>query len=190
MSHQQVLLLKDVNDERAGEIARVRAGFARNYLYPKGLAVKATNHAIRLQEKLREERAKQAVIDKKDAEKTAGLLKDKIYETLVKVDPAGHMYGSVSAADVAEMITAESGVQIARKQVQLAHPLKTTGVHEVTILFKEGVTATVSVKVVPEGVVEAEVDETAGVAAGEEAPSLEEELGESKQEDKPAGDEA
>lgn len=147
----EVLLLKDVESHgRKGEIISVRPGFARNFLFPSGLAVKASPQALRQQAKLKAEREKQAIADKADAEALAAKLVGLSIETIVKVDHDGHMYGSVSSADIASLLHAQHGIEVEKKCVHLKHPIKEVGVVEVPLRLKEGVTAAISLKVVPE----------------------------------------
>lgn len=135
----QVLLLEDISDvARKGEIIKVKPGFARNYLLPQKKATLVDKRTIRFQERLREERAKQAAEDKKASEKIASDLKGQSFKTVVKVDPDGNMYGSVTAADIAKLLK-ENGFSVSKKCVILAHPIKTLGNHEVELHLKEGV---------------------------------------------------
>jgi large subunit ribosomal protein L9 len=148
----KLLLVKDVESlGRKGEIVTTRPGYARNFLLPQGLAVVADKQAIRLQARLQEERMKQAAVDKSESEAQKVRLEVLELSTFVKVDQEGHMYGSVNAQDIADLIAAGSGIALERRSVQLNHPIKATGVHKIVIKLKEGVTATVNVKVVPEG---------------------------------------
>lgn len=146
----KVLLLKDVrNIGRMGDIALVKAGFARNFLLPFGHADMLTPKAYRVQIKLQEERLKQSAKDKAEAEKLSIAFKDVELKTVVKVDIAGHMYGSVSAQDVAKMLV-EKGYQIERRDVVLPHPIKRLGTQKVELRLKEGVVAFVQLEVLPD----------------------------------------
>lgn len=167
MASAQVLLLDDVESlGRQGEILKVKAGYFRNYLSPKGYAVIADKNAVRMQERLKEERAKRAAQDKADAEKTAEALGGTVFTFEVKIDQEGHMYGSVSALDILHRIQEDAGFELEKKAVVLKHPLKQLGVHPVTVHLKEGVTCEVTAKIIAEGVVEEDVE----VEASEEAP--------------------
>ena len=146
----KVLLLKDVrNIGRMGDIALVKAGFARNFLLPFGHADMLTPKAYRIQIKLQEERSKQSAKDKAEAEQLAIAFKDVLLKTVVKVDIAGSMYGSVTAQDVAKMLVVQ-GYQIERRDVVLPHAIKRLGVQKVELKLKEGVTAFVQLEVLPD----------------------------------------
>src|SRR5262245_8691147 len=94
----KLLLIEDVEDlGRSGDVVSVKPGYARNFLLPRGHAVRADQHALRMQTRLQEERQKRAILEKQEAEKTAAALEGVTLSTIVKVDHEGHMYGSVSA---------------------------------------------------------------------------------------------
>ena len=130
------------------------------------MGIVADKNTLKRQEKLQEERKKRALIDRKASEEVAEKLKNITLKTEVKIDPEGKMYGSVSASDIATLLK-EEGFEIEKKQVKLAKAIKETGVHSISILLKEEVEAAVSLKIKPEGVIEAEVDEVVVKPASE-----------------------
>lgn len=149
----QLLLIKDVEDlGRSGDIVTVKPGYARNFLIPQKKAVVADKFTLRLQAKLKEERLKQAAADRSEAEHLAGLLDGKVIMIEVKVDPDGHMYGSVAASDVVNLLENE-GINIERRNVVLAAPIKTLGVHPISLKLKEGIPSMITLHVVNEGYV-------------------------------------
>ncbi len=142
----QLLLLEDVDNlARKGEIVKVKPGFARNFLLPQGKAVIADKRTLRMQEKLKEERAKQAAQDKNAALELANLIHHKEFSIVVKVDSDGNMYGSVTALDISKLLK-EKGFNVERHFVKIAHPIKALGVYEVPLLLKEGVQASISLE--------------------------------------------
>jgi len=145
---QNILLLKDVEHVgHQGEIAKVKSGYAFNYLVPKGLAMIATRAALRRQEKLREERRIRAEQEKKEALQIAEKLQVMLLEIDVKVDHEGHMYGSVSALQIVDLVREKSGIELEKRYVQLKKPIKEIGVFDVPLRFKEGVSAQIQVKI-------------------------------------------
>lgn len=147
----QLLLLEDVEKlGRSGDIVTVKPGFARNFLIPNSLAVIADKHALHVQERLQEERRKKAEEDKKASEDLAKRVEGQTLSKSVKVDPEGHMYGSVSAQDIVSLLEELLSITIDKKAVQLKKPIKQLGVFEVTLLFKEDVECTFTLKVVSE----------------------------------------
>lgn len=150
MAQKKLLLLKDVDGlGRKGDLVNARPGYIRNYLLPQKLVVIADANTLRMQTRLQEERKQQAVVDKKEAEELAAKFDGLILSTTVKIDQEGHMYGSVSALDIVHLLQNE-GITLERKMVQLHHPIKETGVHEIKLKLKEGITSGFTLKVVPE----------------------------------------
>jgi len=172
----QLLLLQDVEAlGRCGDLVTVKPGYARNFLIPQKKAVVADNYTLRLRVRLQEERAKQAVIDQKEAEEIAEKYSTLNLSTEVKVDADGRLYGSVSAADIVKVCAAE-GVDLAKKSLILPHPIKAIGIHDVQVKLKEGVIATIKLNVYGDRVIKkAEpIVETPEVTEAPEAPETSE----------------
>lgn len=151
MANTKLLLMEDVIDlGRKGDIVSVRPGYARNFLFPQGFAVLADPRALKMQQRLQEERKAKAIQDKNDAEKLAESLVGVIVTTTVKVDHEGHMYGSVSSADIAKLLHEQAGLTIDKHHISLKAPYKEIGVFECPIKLKEGVMSSVTVKILPE----------------------------------------
>jgi large subunit ribosomal protein L9 len=147
----QLLLLEDVDGiGRSGDVVSVKPGFARNYLLPQKKAIAAQKHTIRLQEKLKAERAERAIEDKKHAEIVAEQLQGKTIQISVKIDAEGHMYGSVSAQDIANLLKEQLHVQLEKRNVMLPKPIKEIGTSEITLKLKEGVPAKVILQITAE----------------------------------------
>lgn len=154
-TQNQLLLLEDVrNLGRKGELVKAKPGFVRNFLLPEKKAVIADNQTIRMQERLKEERAKQAIVDKKDAEELSKRLESRSLSITTKVDSQGHLYGSVTAVDIAKLLKDEENLDIERKEITLLKPIKTVGVYEIALRLKEGVLASFKLQVKGEGYVE------------------------------------
>ena len=154
-TQNQLLLLEDVrNLGRKGELVKAKPGFVRNFLLPEKKAVIADNQTIRMQERLKEERAKQAIVDKKDAEELANRLETRSLSITTKVDSQGHLYGSITTVDIAKLLKDEENLEIERKEITLLKPIKTVGVYEISLRLKEGVLASFKLQVKGEGYVE------------------------------------
>lgn len=148
---QKLLLLDDVTDlGRSGEIVEVRPGYARNYLLPQKFAIVANRNTIRKQQRLQEERAKKTEIDRKDSDELAQKIKNKLFTIEVKVDPEGHLYGSVAAADISDLLQKE-GFPVEKKNVPLPKAIKKLGEYPLILKLKEGVTANIKLKIMSEG---------------------------------------
>lgn len=145
---QQYLLLEDVEDVgRSGELVSAKSGFARNFLVPQKKAVPATAHAMRMQARLQEERSKQAAVDRQAAEEMAAKLEGSTIQIVVKVDPEGHLYGSVGQVDILHLFEKE-GFKLERKNVVLAQHIKELGTYGLTLKLKEGVVCNYTLNVV------------------------------------------
>lgn len=133
----QLLLIEDVDGlGRSGDVVTAKPGFIRNFLLPKKMAVVADNHTIKMREKLQEERSKRAVVDRNEAEAIAKKISEKLFEIEVKVDPDGHMYGSVTSTDLVELLEKE-GIVVEKKNFLMGLAIKTLGEHVVKMRLKE-----------------------------------------------------
>ena len=149
----KLLLVEDVEAlGRSGDIVSVKPGYARNFLLPQGLAIVADKNALRMQARLQEERRVQAAQDLKESQEVAGRLEGVTLTTIVKVDHDGHMYGSVSSTDIVHLLQQQASITVEKRSVLLKHALKETGVHPINIKLKEGITSSVTLKIVPEEV--------------------------------------
>ena len=147
----KLLLIEDVDSlGRSGDIVSVRPGYARNYLLPMGLAVVADKNALRMQTRLQEERRQKAIVDRNESEELAARLEGQSISKVVKVDHEGHMYGSVSAADIVHLLHEGLSITLEKRAIQLKHAIKETGVHTILVKLKEGVEASFTLKVEPD----------------------------------------
>lgn len=144
----KLLLIEDVEAlGRSGDVVKVKPGYARNCLIPQGKAYVADKRSLRLQARLQEERQKRAIVDRKEAEEQALALDALSLKTIVKVDQEGHMYGSVSAQDIAALIEEATKLLLEKRAVHLRQPLRELGEHKVVVKLKEGVKATVTLTI-------------------------------------------
>lgn len=142
-----VILQQDVHNlGKTGEVVRVRPGYARNYLLPKQLAAAATtNNVNRLAHEKRQAEARNA-----KAKAAMQELATKIGATPVslarKVGEENRLFGAVTTKEI-EAALAEKGVEVDRRKIQLAEPIKTTGTYELPVKLGYEVTATIKVEV-------------------------------------------
>lgn len=147
----KLLLIEDVEDlGRCGDIVSVKPGYARNFLVPQHRAVVATKGTIRRQERLQAERQKRADEDRKTAEAEAAKLETVTLEIQTKLDPEGHMYGSVTALEIANHFKEKAGFEIEKRAIVLKQPIKKIGVHTIEVKLKEGVMGSFTLKIIPE----------------------------------------
>lgn len=148
----QILLKEDVEDLGSqGDVVAVKPGYARNFLLPQGKALLATKQALKLQAALREEREKRAIQEKADAESIIKKIEGQTLTTTEKVDATGHMYGSVSAADIAHLFEAQLSIKVPKKAIHLKSAIKEVGIHNLQVTLFEGIEASVILKILPEG---------------------------------------
>ena len=151
----EVILLEDVPElGRSGDACRVRSGYARNFLFPKKLAVTLTAGTKRLIEKKRAEAVVRLAKEKEEAEALLQKLEKMTLTCSVKANADGRLFGSVSAADVLAKL-AEAGVELPKKQMAMYEPFKSLGDHEVALHLHPEVRGKLKVKVVTEKVSDA-----------------------------------
>jgi large subunit ribosomal protein L9 len=151
MAHTKVLLREDVDDLGArGEIVRVRAGYARNYLLPRNLAVEATTGNVKGIEQERAALLKKEAKERATAEGQSQQMSSLVLEFKRKAGEQGALYGSVTSMDVAEALK-ERGYEIDRHRIHMREPLKRLGEYTVPVRLHREVTIDLKVKVAPEG---------------------------------------
>ncbi len=144
----KLILREDVeNLGKIGEIVEVAGGYGRNYLMPRGLAVKASTKNLKEQE--HQKKLIQARMDrqKKDAQEVAGSLDSVSCTISRKTGEDEKLYGSVTSRDIEEALR-EEGVSIDRKRILLEEPLKKLGVYTVPVKLHADVTGNIKVWVV------------------------------------------
>jgi len=146
----RVILREDVHQlGRSGEIVTVKDGFARNYLLPRKIAVPANEKNVRQIEHDKAVISTRQAKLKGSAQEQAGKLEVLSLKIARKVGQQDKLYGSVTALDIAEVLTAQ-GHKVDRRSIHLPEPIKSLGVHQVELRLHQDVIAKVSVEVVPE----------------------------------------
>jgi large subunit ribosomal protein L9 len=136
---------------KSGQLVKVAAGYARNYLLPRGLAAEATEAAKRRLKKLEAERAAKAAELKKEALETARKL-DKLELTVSAPTTDGKkLYGAVSVTDLLAAIEANRGVKVERGQLSIEDSLREVGEYEAVIDLGHGVTVKFKINILDEG---------------------------------------
>jgi large subunit ribosomal protein L9 len=147
----KVVLRDDVeNIGRKGDLIEVTDGFARNFLVPRGLAMKATKGVVQQAEAMRRNREARDARDREAAQALADQLTGKRIELRARAGEGGRLFGSVTSADVADAVRAQTGVEVDRRKTQLAAPLKELGAVEVPVKLHADVEVTLTVDVVSE----------------------------------------
>lgn len=146
----QVLLIKDIKRlGKAGEVRKVADGYARNYLIPRGLAVLATPGAVRRTEVQKAIEAQQDERIRTDSEALAERLAETVLTFKLRASEKGRLYGSVTAADIAEAVERETGQAVDKRKVELEEPVHLLGTHKVPIRLGSAIVAEVTVVVEP-----------------------------------------
>jgi large subunit ribosomal protein L9 len=176
MANTTVLLREEVDNLGGrGELVKVKAGYARNYLLPQGLASLATKGNLRQIELEREALLKKAAVERSTAEAQAAQMGDIALSFERKAGDHGTLFGSVTSMDIAEALQAK-GYEIDRRRINLKEAIKETGEYTVNVKLHREVTLAVPVTVTAEGgePVEARAEKADKKKAKEEAAPSEE----------------
>lgn len=161
MATTNVLLREDVDNLGArGEIVKVKAGYARNYLLPRKMAVEATPGNVKQIEAERGALLKKEAKERATAEAQGALMKALVLNFERKVGEHGILYGSVTSMDVAEALKAK-GYEVDRRRIQMREAIKETGDFTVGLRLHREVTIDIPVTVTPEGGAQAQTAPTA-----------------------------
>ena len=144
----KVILLADVKGQgKKQDLINVSDGYARNFLFPKKLAMEATPGAAReVERKQAAERARETE-RRLTAEKKAASLRGKVINVTAKCGAQGRLYGSVTGAEIAEALKAQHGVDIDKRKIDLSEPIRTVGETEVIIKLYTEISAKMTVRV-------------------------------------------
>jgi large subunit ribosomal protein L9 len=171
----QIILLERVeNLGQMGDVVRVKPGYARNYLLPQNKAVRATEENRKRFEETRAQLEASNLQRRSEAETVAAKLDGLVITLIRQAGEAGQLYGSVTARDVADAITA-AGFTVGRQQIRLHQPIKALGLHTVKVGLHPEVVVSVVVNVArtPD---EAEVQARTGTAVARTGAERREEL--------------
>jgi large subunit ribosomal protein L9 len=140
----QIILLERIGRlGQMGDVVRVKDGYARNFLLPRGKALRATkDNMVRFERERHQLEARNLEL-KRDAEAVSGKLIGLSFVVLRQAGDGGQLYGSVSTRDIADLVTA-GGFTVARNQILLDRPIKNLGLHDVRVSLH----AEVEVKVI------------------------------------------
>ena len=158
----EVILLERVGRlGQMGDVVRVKDGFARNFLLPKGKALRATKDNRSRFETMKVDLEARNLEQRGEAEKIGQKLNGKNFTVLRQAAEGGQLYGSVSPRDIATLVI-EGGFQIDREQITLNAPIKNIGMHKVPIALHPEVEVTINIAVARNA------DEAARLARGED----------------------
>jgi len=132
----------------AGDIVEVKDGYARNYLVPRGFAIRWTKGGQKDVDAIRRARKIHEIQTLEQANEVKGKLEGLTVKLAVRAGDAGRLFGSVTPSDVVEAIKAVDGPLVDKRRVEIGSPIKTTGAHQVTVKLHSDVVAKINVNVV------------------------------------------
>jgi large subunit ribosomal protein L9 len=147
-----------------GDVVTVKGGYARNFLIPKQLAREATPGNLKTIEQERKKWAALGDQEKIVAQKAADSVKGMKIVIHKRVGDHGNLFGSVTTNDIADALT-KKGIEVDKRRIELGHPIKSVGVHDVEVRLHREVAAHIQVEVVPEGKESIEVPPVAAPVA-------------------------
>lgn len=146
----RVILRTDLDGlGKRGDIVDVADGHARNFLLPKGKALKATDGAVEQAARMRRSRDLRDASDRDAATTIASTLVPKIITVSAKAGAEGKLFGSVTTADIAEAVKEQTSIELDRKSIHLDEAIKSTGLHQVTVSLHADVSFPLRVEVSP-----------------------------------------
>ena len=147
----RVVLRDDVETlGKKGDLVDVADGYARNYLMPRGLAIKATRGVVAQADAMRRNREAREVRDREAAEALVPQLSARRIEVKARAGEGGKLFGSVTTADIVMAVQEQTGVELDRRNLTLDEPIRELGSMEVAVKLDAGVEAVVGVDVVAE----------------------------------------
>lgn len=146
----KVILLEDIQKlGKKFEVKEVADGYARNFLFPKGLAKPATETALKQLESEKQLITRKAEEELKQAEAAVLQIDGQEFEMSAKTDDAGKLYGAVSVVKIAKFLN-DKGFEIKKNQIILPEPIKETGDYEINLELDHGLEASIKLTVIPE----------------------------------------
>jgi large subunit ribosomal protein L9 len=131
-----------------GDVVEVAGGYGRNYLVPRGLAMRWTRGAEKQIDLIRRARSAREIRGLDDAKDAAGRLSSLHVRLQTRAGSGGRLFGSVSPADIAAAVKAAGGPELDRRRIEIKNPIKTIGGHQVSVRLHPEVTATLDVEVI------------------------------------------
>ena len=146
----KLILTQEVDGLGApGDVVEVKDGYGRNYLVPRGLAMRWTRGGEKTVESIKKARASRAVRDQEHADQIKGKLESAPVDVKVKAGSAGRLFGAVTTSEIAGALAAVVGEDVDRRSIALGNPIKTLGSHSVSVRLHDDVSATVALNVIP-----------------------------------------
>ncbi len=133
-----------------GDVVEVKDGYGRNFLVPRGAAIRWTRGAEKTVESIKNARTARAVRDHDSAATIKARLEDSPVQVKVRAGEGGRLFGAVTVTDIADALSAVSGQEVDKRTIAVGNPIKSLGAHEVTVRLHDELSATVALNVIPE----------------------------------------
>ncbi|NLX70677.1 MAG: 50S ribosomal protein L9 [Clostridiales bacterium] len=144
----KVILTKDVKGQgKQGDVVNVSDGYARNYLFPRGLAIEADEKSLRALKEQKQKEAKRKQNELAEAQKLADTISQLTVVIKAKTGGSGKLFGSVTNKEIADELKKQHKIDLDRKKIVLPEPIKDIGLHNVSVKVYPEVTANLEVKV-------------------------------------------
>lgn len=144
----KIILLEPVKSlGNRGDIKEVAAGYARNYLIPKKLAIEATPGNIKRLEQEKIKIKQKEIQETEAARKLAAKIEGQVLQFTAKAGEGGKLFGSITGKEICEELYKKTGIEVDKKKLELPEPLKSIGRHEVTVQLYPSVNASFIVEV-------------------------------------------
>ncbi|MXG91346.1 50S ribosomal protein L9 [Nocardioides flavescens] len=131
-----------------GDVVEVKDGYGRNYLVPRGAAIRWTRGGEKTIESIKKARSARSVRDHDHAAQVKTKLEAEPVQVKVRAGEGGRLFGAVTAGDIADAITDASGEKVDKRTIAVGNPIKSLGAHQVTVRLHDEVAATVALEVV------------------------------------------
>ena len=146
----KIILTQEVTGLGApGDVVEVKDGYGRNYLVPRGVAIRWTRGAEKTVESIKSARASRALRDQDHASQIKDKLEASPVDVKVRAGDSGRLFGAVTTTEIAGALSAVAGEDLDRRTIALANPIKTLGSHSVSVKLHDDVSATVALNVIP-----------------------------------------
>jgi large subunit ribosomal protein L9 len=146
----KIILTQEVTGlGQPGDVVEVKDGYGRNYLLPRGVAIRWTRGGEKTVEAIQRARSTRALRDQEHADQIKGRLEAGPVDVKVKAGSAGRLFGAVTTTEIAGALAVVAGEDLDRRAIALGNPIKTLGAHAVSVRLHDDVSATVALNVIP-----------------------------------------
>jgi large subunit ribosomal protein L9 len=146
----KIILTQEVTGlGQPGDVVEVKDGYGRNYLLPRGVAIRWTRGGEKTVEAIQRARSTRALRDQEHADQIKGRLEAGPVDVKVEAGSAGRLFGAVTTTEIAGALAVVAGEDLDRRAIALGNPIKTLGPHSVSVRLHDDVSATVALNVIP-----------------------------------------